>query len=389
MKILYITFENLSLHKGSVVHVRETVNGLQKLGHRIGLIARSRKNFDGCDHFYNLHPGGLKRQPSYIISSVFLFFYLLKLLPDYDVVYVREFYSVIIALFPRLFFRRKLVFEMNGIAHEEQRLKGHSLFNRISASAIQKVENMAARCSDRIVSVTPQIASYLIQKYSCQRDKIEIVGNGVNGKRFYPIQDKTLLSEWRRRWGIDPEDTVILFVGNLALWQGVDILVEAAARLLPGNDRLKFLIVGDGVLKTSLIKKVSETRLEKAFIFTGMVDHNEIPFFINIADICVAPFISARNRKTGLSPLKVYEYMACGKPVISSRIWSLEWIEEEGAGCLVEPGDVISLEKALLELQKEPRKRIVMGRKGLQIVREKFDWESGAKKIEKIIEELV
>jgi glycosyltransferase involved in cell wall biosynthesis len=229
----------------------------------------------------------------------------------------------------------------------------------------------------------------LIQKYSCQRDKIEIVGNGVNGKRFYPIQDKTLLSEWRRRWGIDPEDTVILFVGNLALWQGVDILVEAAARLLPGNDRLKFLIVGDGVLKTSLIKKVSETRLEKAFIFTGMVDHNEIPFFINIADICVAPFISARNRKTGLSPLKVYEYMACGKPVISSRIWSLEWIEEEGAGCLVEPGDVISLEKALLELQKEPRKRIVMGRKGLQIVREKFDWESGAKKIEKIIEELV
>jgi glycosyltransferase involved in cell wall biosynthesis len=278
-----------------------------------------------------------------------------------------------------------LVFEINGIAHEEQRLKGHSLFNRILASAIQKAEKMAARCSDRIVSVTPQIASYLIQEFNCQPDKIEIVGNGVDRKRFYPVHDKTVLSEWRRRWGIDPEDTVIVFVGNLALWQGVGILVETAPRLLPGNDRLKFLIVGDGILKANLIKKVSEIGLEKAFIFAGMVDHNEIPFLINIADIGVAPFISARNRKTGLSPLKVYEYMACGKPVISSRIESLEWIEEEGAGCLVEPGDVISLAKALQDLVRNPHKRIEMGQRGLEIAREKFSWESRALEISKIL----
>jgi glycosyltransferase involved in cell wall biosynthesis len=384
MKILYITFENLSLHKGSVVHVRETINGLQRLGHHVGLLARSENKFQGCDHFYNLHPGKLKRQP-YIISSVFLSFYLLKLLPGYDIVYVREFYSVIITFFPRLFFRRKLVFEINGIAHEEQRLKGHSLFNRILASAIQKAEKMAARCSDRIVSVTPQIASYLIQEFNCQPDKIEIVGNGVNRKRFYPFHDKTVLSEWRRRWGIDPEDTVIVFVGNLALWQGVSILVETAPRLLPGNDRLKFLIVGDGILKTNLIKKVSETGLEKAFIFAGMVDHNEIPFFINLSDIGVAPFISERNRKTGLSPLKVYEYMACGKPVVSSKIESLEWIEEEGAGCLVEPGDVISLAKVLQDLVRNPHKRIEMGQRGLEIVREKFSWDSRALEISRIL----
>jgi glycosyltransferase involved in cell wall biosynthesis len=106
---------------------------------------------------------------------------------------------------------------------------------------------------------------------------------------------------------------------------------------------------------------------------------------INIADIGVAPFISARNRKTGLSPLKVYEYMACGKPVISSRIESLEWIEEEGAGCLVEPGDVISLAKALQDLVRNPHKRIEMGQRGLEIAREKFSWESRALEISKIL----
>jgi len=388
MKILYITFENLSLHKGSVVHVRETVDGLQKLGHQVGLIARTQAKCGEGDHFYDLHRGARLKGPHYLISSVSLFFYLLRLLPSYRIIYVRDFYAVIIAMLPRFIFRRKLVFEINGIAHEEQRLKGHSLFNRISASAIQKAEKMAARCSDRIVSVTPQIASYLMQNFNCQPDKIEIVGNGVNTKRFYPIHDKTVLSEWRRRFGIDPEDRVIAFIGNLALWQGVNILIESAPRLLSMNYRLKFLIVGDGFLKTDLMKKVSNSRLVKAFIFTGMVDHEEIPFFINIADICVAPFISARNRKTGLSPLKVYEYMACGKPVISSRIESLEWIEEEGAGQLIEPENVRSLEEALSGLIVDPKKGVNMGQKGLQLVREKFDWESKVVQIERILCEL-
>jgi len=64
----------------------------------------------------------LKNQP-YLVSSILLFLYLFKILPQYDIIYARDFHTVIIALFPRILFKKRLVFEINGIAHEEQKLK--------------------------------------------------------------------------------------------------------------------------------------------------------------------------------------------------------------------------------------------------------------------------
>jgi len=393
MKILYITLEDLSLHKGSVVHVKEIVKGLTKLGNQVGLIARASSNFESeADRFYNLEHGtvlslrflGIKRQP-YLISLFFLFLYLILHLPTYDVIYARDFHTVIVALLPRLVLRKRLVFEMNGIANEEEKLKGQSVFRQIFAFCIEEAEMLATQCSDRIVSVTPQIANYLIRQFHCRPDKVEVIGNGVNTKNFHPIQDQAVLAEWRRRLGIADKDVVVAFVGNLALWQGVDMLIESAFQLLSKGEKLKLLIVGEGVLKSFLMKKVLDSRYLREFIFTGMIKYENIPFLINITDICVAPFISERNRKTGVSPLKVFEYMACGKPVVASRIEGLEFIEEEGAGCLVDLGDVIGLGKALEDLLRNTNKRIEMGRRGLEIAREKFSWDSRAVEISEIL----
>jgi glycosyltransferase involved in cell wall biosynthesis len=115
-----------------------------------------------------------------------------------------------------------------------------------------------------------------------------------------------------------------------------------------------------------------------------MLNHEEIPFIINLADICVAPL----KVVTG-SPIKVFEYMACGKPVVTSRIEGLEFIEVEGVGLLTSPEDIIGLEKALNELIEEPRKRTDMGQKGVQIVRERFSWESRVTEVEELLRKLV
>ena len=368
MKILYITLEDLSLHKGSVTHIKEIVAGLQKRGHQVELIGRPWK--------------------SIVLSSLFLLISLFGKLPQYDVIYARDYHTVILALLPRLFFRKKLVYEINGIANEEQKLKKDSFLNRILVFLIQKAERMATKYSERIVSVTPQIGVYLIQNYHCFPDKAKVIPNGVNTKIFHPIHDETLLGEWRERLGIRKEEIVIAFVGNLARWQGVNILIESAIRLLSRGERLKLLLVGDGPLKKELVRKVMGSGFSKEFIFTGMIRYEDIPILINLADICVAPFISRRNRITGVSPLKVFEYMACGKPVVCSRIEGLEFIEEEGVGRLTSPEDVISLQGELLDLIKNPQKRIMMGNKGLQVAREKFDWELKSALIEKVLKEL-
>jgi glycosyltransferase involved in cell wall biosynthesis len=386
MKILYITFENMSLHKGSVVHIKEMIAALRKLGHRVTLIGPALTKIENADCFYNTYPHviGLKRK-SYFISSVLLFLYLLKALPRSEVIYAREFYAVLAVLLPHFLFKKKLVFEINGLASEEQKLKGHSFINGIYSFLLKMAEMFAAKCSNVVVSVTSQISVHLIGHFHCRPDRIKVVQNGVNISVFYPIKDIALLKEWRKKLGIEEDEVLVVFVGNIAPWQGVDILIESAFRLLAENEKLKFLIVGDGLLKRTLVKKAEDSKWGNKIIFLGMRPYEEIPFLINIADICVAPFINERNRKTGVSPLKIFEYMACGKPVVSSRIEGLEFMEKEYAGQLAEPDDVVSLAKALQDLLTNTHMRIEMGRRGFEIAREKFSWDSRAVEIGKIL----
>jgi glycosyltransferase involved in cell wall biosynthesis len=148
------------------------------------------------------------------------------------------------------------------------------------------------------------------------------------------------------------------------------------------------MIIGNGILRKGLEAEVKRLGVSRHFLFTGMVHYKQIPLYINIADIGVAPFISKRNRKTGVSPLKVFEYMACGKPVVASRIEGMEFVEAEGAGRLTEPGDLNDLKEALFDLLTFPKKRVDMGQKGLKIAQERFSWDSRASKIEKILKEL-
>jgi len=392
MRILYITIENLSFHKGSVVHVKEIVSGLRELGHSVGVVAcsvNSRKEADSfCElnHFpvFVLKLFGLKRQP-HIVSLTFLFVSLFTVLPHYDIIYARDFHTVVVALLPRLILRKKLVFEINGLASEEHRLKKDSMLTRASAFFISKAEKLATKWSDRIVSVTPEIKSYLICHLKCEADKVIVVGNGVDTTKFRPIRDDELLATWRSRIGLCRDDIVIVFVGNLAPWQGIEYLLEVAPLLVRTNRNIKFLMVGDGVLRKEFEANVSGRGLSGQFIFTGAVDHDVIQIYINISDICVIP---KRRLRSGYSPIKLYEYMACGKPVVASKVEGLEFLELEGAGHVVDPGDLIGLEEAFQDLLTDSQKRKNMGEKGLQIARERFNWDLGVNKIEKILKEL-
>jgi starch synthase len=392
MKILYITLENLSLHKGSVVHIKEIVAGLQKLGHHVGLVGSSQNKVEEVDNFYNLlHTPflllkffELKKQP-YLISSIFLFFYLFKTLPRYDMIYARDYHTTIIAFLPRILFNKKLVFEMNGFASEEEGLKGNSFFRKVLVWAIEKMEKLSTKCSNKIVTVTPYMATHLLQSYRCQPQKIEVIGNGVDIRKFYPIHDEALLLDRRKRIKIAPGEIVITFVGNLNKTQGVEDIVKVAPSIIGEIGNTKFLIIGDGMLKEELEEEVKRLRLSEYFIFTGMIDYGEVPLYVNISDICI---LLKRKLKSGWSPIKLYEYMACGKPVVCSRVEGLEFIGSEGAGRVIEPGDLDDLKEALFDLLRFPEKRVDMGQRGLKIAHERFAWDLRVSHIEKILKEL-
>lgn len=389
MKITYITFENMSLYKGSVVHIKEMIVGLRELGHHVTLIAPAFAEIESANSFYNIYPNAIKilkflglKRKSYFISSISLFLYLFKVLPQCDIIYARECYAVLVALLPRLLFNRKLVFEINGLASEEQRLRGSRFGNRILVWFVGEIEKLATRCSERIVSVTPQIAAYLARHYGCQTTKTFVIGNGVNTNRFYPMNDDALLMRLRKRLGIKQHDNIVMFVGNLAAWQGIEYLIKAAPLLVREIRNIRFVIIGNGMLKRKFEEDVNKLGLRELFIFTGMIPYAEIPHYINVANVCVA---LKQRLISGYSPLKLYEYMACGKPVVATDTFGFEILREEEAGILVDPDDCVELMKAIKFLIYERDSAREMGHRGAMLVRERFGWDRAVRRVEEVL----
>jgi alpha-maltose-1-phosphate synthase len=264
-------------------------------------------------------------------------------------------------------------------------MKRDSRLNRLLSYFIRCSERMAARYSDRIVAVTPQIGSYLREEFNCPREKVVVISNGVNTDVFRPLRDEALFSRLKSEMRIPPEGRVVVFVGNLAPWQGVDDLIHVANSLILRIKDIYILIVGDGVLKKKYEEEVTRLGLSDRFLFKGMVHHDQIPIYINLADVCL---VLKKKLRSGYSPIKLCEYLACGKPVVASRVEGLEFIETENLGRLVEPGDMRELENVLVELLTDHGKRTEMGRRGLLLARDHFSWDSKTLEIENLLRKL-
>jgi glycosyltransferase involved in cell wall biosynthesis len=182
----------------------------------------------------------------------------------------------------------------------------------------------------------------------------------------------------------------VCFVGNLAAWQGVEFLIYAAPLILKKCPDVRFLVVGDGVMKNKLQDMTYELGLLNKIIFTGRVPYESVPLYINAADLCVAPFIKGRNAKIGLSALKTYEYLACGKPIVASSIPGVkDLIELSGGGISVDPENPEELADAIVELILNEKTRTLMGEKGRKYVIENHSWNGVARKILEICKDIV
>jgi len=130
--------------------------------------------------------------------------------------------------------------------------------------------------------------------------------------------------------------------------------------------------------------------LHKEVIFAGKKHYKEVVIFVNSFDICLAPFKKERNLKIGLSPLKLYEYLACGRPVIASKLQGItELIDNGNCGYLSEPDDAGDLASRIIESFKERDRLPEMGENGRALVEKSFSWEKITQQVENVLREAV
>jgi glycosyltransferase involved in cell wall biosynthesis len=385
MKILYVSSEDMRKEGAGKTHFIEVAQNLVKLGNELlillpGYQPRDRKNY-GLSVCYV--PTFRKNVLSYLLyeinSLLYLTFYILKWKPD--AIYLRQGLFEVSPPILAWLFRVPYVIEKNGLMEDEFRSRG---FSEIVIKILRLAEEINFRLSDKIVCVTEGIKREIVRRYKVNEGKLMVIPNGANIELFRPLDKR----ECRRKLGLEENAFYVGFVGSFAPWQGLEILIEAAKRVKEqGYAQIKYILVGDGEQESLLRQKVREYKLEQEIRFTGRVAYEQVVNYINTFNVC---YLCKERLSFGFSPLKLYEYLACGRPVIASRVDGVKEVIEEGkCGYLFEPGDAEELAKRIIQSYQERDALQEMGLRGRRLVENKYSWRMTAKRIVKVLNEII
>jgi len=242
-------------------------------------------------------------------------------------------------------------------------------------------ERVAARCADRIICVADAMTDQAVAAGVAPRETIRTVYSGMEVDSF--LHPQTDPRRTRARLGFAPTDVVVGKIARLFELKGHPYVIEAARRVVDRCPDVKFLFVGDGVLRADLQKQIDDAGLHDRFVLTGLVPAQRIPELIGAMDIVV--HASLREGLARVLP----QALISGKPVISYDVDGAREVTLPGeTGYLLPPQSVTELADAIIDLAQHPGKRLRMGQRGRELFAERFDWKHMVREIRRVYDEL-
>ena len=242
------------------------------------------------------------------------------------------------------------------------------------------VESEVLKQSNRILVINDKLKDYVIEA-GASPDLTQVLRTGIDIEQFNPTDNHKGV---REQYGLKENDIVLFFMGWLYHFSG---LKEVAQQLPETKDhRLKLLIVGEGDAYEELQQILQKYNLRDRLILTGKRPYQEIPAFIAASDICLLPAYPAEKIMQDIVPIKIYEYMAMAKPVISTRLPGMvkEFGEGNGVVYVSKPEDVA--EKAIELIQDSSLKELGVKARNFA---ERYSWHNVTDELEEILKEVV
>ncbi len=373
MRIFYICYENLSLQRASTTHIKEVTEHLRKTGNDVILFAPNIGKYKNETTVHTVYVPTLKiRFIKEYIYYVCLFFYLFayQIRLKADIFYVREMGLSIVPALTGLIFQIPHILEINGIPSVD--LQSTGVYN-IKPKIFGFFQYINFILATKVISVSENIKKELLRIHK-NTTKIVVVENGVNVDLFYPKDKK----EMRNLLKLDYDCYYLIFVGSFYPHHGVYHIIHIVNRIVQRLPNVKLLMIGKGYLLEDAIKLTKKLELTSHVNFIGEVEYKDIPNYTNAADAGI--YILTGISKIYGKSLKLYEYMACGKPVITGESCK-EFVEENGIGIIVPEEDYESAADTIIQLLKNTALMETMGKNGRNLVMNSFTWEITTKKI--------
>lgn len=266
------------------------------------------------------------------------------------------------------------ILEVNSPYIEDEAYK-NPIFKKIA----EKDRKKQFEHADAIITQTETLKK-IISKVT--NVPIHVVPNGVNTGKFRPLDSSAL----RKKLGIPENAVVVAFSGSYRKWHGVHLIPKIAGKLKSNN--VYFLMIGSG----KLLGKIKNSGMRNT-IFPGSVDFNMLPAYLNVSDICIAPFDASEFKyfeKHGFwwNPLKLFEYLSSGKPVVSFDYEEIRKIVRD-AGLLADIGDIEDFTDKLSFLVENESVRKEMGRRGRETAVKEYDWQIRAGQVIEVYKQIV
>lgn len=385
MKILMIAPEPVIAPRGTPISVVQRLQALSSLGHEVDLLTYPMGgDFELPGVKIHRSPrvpgiGAVKPGPSWrkVVLDIFLFGKALRMLAGgrYDAIHSHEeaaFFAIAVAPL----FGSKHIYDMHS-SLPRQLLKFNYGRVRPLVGLFSMLEKWTLKRADVVITIDPELAAYVADT-SPATPQVMIenlpIQAASNGK--FPALDAGALRDRLRIDGKLP----IVYTGNFAGYQGLDLLVDAADLVHRQNPDVVFVMVGGIPKRINYWREIVRMRgLEDSFRFVGMVDVEEIPAYLELAEILVSP------RTGGTSfPLKIYTYMFSGKPIVATRVPSHTQVLDDTVSML-SGASKEEFASAIIQLASNPLLRSRLGRSAEDFVRHRCDTKNYRRRIEQVI----
>ncbi|HBY06732.1 MAG TPA: hypothetical protein DEH22_02680 [Chloroflexi bacterium] len=300
--------------------------------------------------------------------------------PTYDIVHYRSLWGGFQLTQNKTHFGYKTIFEVNGLPSVELKYHYPGLEPEL-LSKIKEQELATLHLSDAIICPSRVTREYLAS-LGLDRKAVTVIPNGVSPSDFSPspLPDRTARLP------------VMLYIGTLADWQGLDVVIKALPLILEKQPvQLKIVGRGRSRQRKMLAKQIRKLGLEEHAMVQPAVPHHEVPALIASADICVAPLgLNDRNITQGACPIKLLEYMAAGRPLLASNLPIVrELVREDTDALFFSPNDPADLARQALALLGDFELSQRLAEAAAERVLSKFTWHEAQKKLGKVYEALL